>query len=67
MSDVVDYGMTDSGRKVHLVDFDTDSMLALGNDDPDAAVCGITGNFERVASSDSGGDYELCQKCDKRN
>lgn len=57
------YGVTDHGEKVHLVDFDTDSMHALGAGEPDKALCGIVGDFERVETSDANG-LTPCDKCD---
>jgi len=56
----IEYGFTDNGRKVHIVDFDTNSMLALGNDDPDKARCGHTNDFTKVESPNLS---QLCESC----
>lgn len=57
-------GTTEYGSVVHYVDFDTDSMLARGNGDPDAALCGRTGEFEaHDVELDSG---DVCAQCAER-
>ena len=57
------YGTTEHGSKVHLVDYDTNSMHALGAGEPDKALCGIVGDFTRADTSDEGG-REPCTACD---
>lgn len=55
-----EYGTTEYGTKVHIVDFDTDSMLAKGNNNPDKARCGLTGAFSTCNQPPLAG---LCQSC----
>jgi len=59
-----DYGYTDNGSVVHIVDFDTDSMLARGSDDPDKARCGHTNDFTKAEQPAIKG---LCQRCVDRH
>lgn len=41
-------GRTPTGERVHAVDFDTESIHALGAGEPDKLLCGPVGDYERV-------------------
>lgn len=54
-------GASETGSETHLIDFDTDSMLALGRGEPDKMLCGRVGDFHRAP-----GQPVSCRRCQKR-
>lgn len=58
---VWEIGETELGSETHLIDFQTDSMLARGRGEPDKMLCGHVGDFQRAP-----GEPVSCSRCQKR-
>lgn len=58
---VWEVGETSTGSETHLIDFDTDSLLAIGRGEPDQALCGRVGDYHRTSDQDV-----TCQMCRAR-
>lgn len=56
-------GMTTRGRKIHAVDFDSDSVLVAGTDGAtDKLLCGLPGEFMPIAETPTS-PQRWCTRC----